>query len=553
MKIYSARKRQWWRGGFAAAMLAFSSDTQAQVTSPDSRFCVVAARDGQPTPADFGDVWRMTRTNHRIPGLSSLVFTPNNRGGAWIVGNDRRFAAFETPFPRSYLDTDEWVYEPWSGRVIATGYGYRSLYEFVGGDPGGSNVFREIPGSNGPHYSRPYLLPQSREVLVERQQSHHQNSPDRRWPHAVFVVGNDGLVLWQHDELIRKHGIRSPEFHWSDELKAVVIFGTSEGMAKGKTTVHVLKDGSIADVGTLNTYGYGYGHDLKDLSGQQAAILVTATSAARLVSFRTPQGAEKYRLDHLHEQVGNGAGSHFLSSKQHGSVLYVQKSVAPSTGRSGEQPESSFWRWFQWGRAPTRPSENVSWHIQLVERDTLKALNVVIAPEAPPLVDSVPVTMTSFPELGVTLLASKGALYKFDGTELQLLDTSQVKELSRYPIFAGASTIGRLLMATGTGLYEIVGGSVKRLDIPELSGPQFAIRILKDWNAAGVVIVNRENTLYTIDRDLKVQRVATPHTISKGIDFVGEQPGNGDIILNGVNSVLLVVDTARHGHELCKQ
>jgi hypothetical protein len=98
-----------------------------------------------------------------------------------------------------------------------------------------------------------------------------------------------------------------------------------------------------------------------------------------------------------------------------------------------------------------------------------------------------------------------------------------------------------------------VRDSVRRLDIPELSGPQFAIRFLKDWEAAGVVIVNRENELYTIDRELKVQRVAGQQTISKSIDFVGELVGNGDIVLSGTESVLLAVDTARHGRELCKQ
>jgi hypothetical protein len=548
MMTYSARKLQWWRCGLAAAaMLAFNSGTQAQVTLPDSRFCVIAARDGQPTPADFGDVGRVTRTNHRIPGLSSLVFTPNNRGGAWIVDNDRRFAALETHFPRSYLDADSWVREPWSGRVIATGSDSYSLYELVGGGAGGSKAFRQIPGSNGPHYSRPYLLPQSREVLVVRLQSGSQIPQDRRLPRAVFVVGNDGLVLWQHDELIWKHGISPSEFHWSDELKAVVIFGTAEGMAnQKKTTIHVLKDGSITDVGTLNSYGYGY--NLEDLSGQQAAILETASSVARLVSFRTPEGTEKYRLDHLHEQVGNGAGSHFLSSKQHGRVLYVQKSVTTPTRTPGDQPESSFWRWFQWGRAPTPPAQHVSWRIQLVQRDTLKDLAVFLGP-----VDYVPVRMASFPELGVTFLVGKNALYKFDGTELRSVDTSQVKDLDMYSRFAGASTIGRLLMATSTGLYEIVGESVKPLDIPELSGPKFSMRIFKDWDAAGVVIVKRENELYVIDKQLKVQRVATPHTISNGIDIVGEQIGTGDIILNGTDSVLLVVDTARHGRELCKQ
>jgi hypothetical protein len=550
MMTYSARKRQL--GGLAAAaMLAASSGTQAQVVPPDSRFCVIAALDGQATPADFGDVWRMTSRSHRIPGLSSPVFTPINRGGVWIIDKDRRFAALEAPFPRNSLDADNWVYEPWSGRVIATAGHPHGLYELVGGDAGGSKVFRQVPGSNGPHYSSPYLLPQSREVLVVRQQSGNWIPQDRRLPRAVFVVGNDGLVLWQHDELIWKHGITSPQFHWSDELKALVIFGASEGMANKSSTVHVLKDGSITEVGTLNSYGYG--HHLEDLSGQQAALLVTATSAARLVSFRTPEGTEKYRLDRFHEQVGNGAGSHFLSSKQHGSVLYVQKSVATSTRPPGDQPESSVWRWFQWGRAPTRPSEHVSWRIHLVARDTLKDLGVVLAPEAPPLVDSVPVRMASFPELGVTLLVSKDALYKFDGTKLQLVDTSQVKDLDLYPRFAGASTIGRLLMATSTGLYEVVRDSVRRLDIPELSGPQFAIRFLKDWEAAGVVIVNRENELYTIDRELKVQRVAGQQTISKSIDFVGELVGNGDIVLSGTDSVLLAVDTARHGRELCKQ
>lgn len=547
--IYGARKWHLWRGAFvAASMLATSAPIQGQVSVSDSRFCVIAVLDGEPTAADGWAVWRMTNTRHRVPGLPSLVFTPTNRKGAWIIDEERRFASFETPFPRSYLDADSWVREPWSGRVIATAHHPHGLYELVDA-AAGSKSFRQISGPNGPHYSRPYLLPQSREVLVVRHASDSRTPQDRRVSRKVFVVEKDGpLVPWRHDDVIWQHGINSPSFHWSDELNAVVIIDGSGGATNHKSTIHVLKDGAITEVGTLRSPGYGY--RIEDLSNQQAAIVVTAFSAARLVSYRTPAGTEKYRLDHLHEQLGNGAGSHFLSSKQHGKVLYLKKFVTAAPSPRAEQESTSFWNWFPRKPAPALPPKNVLWRIQLVERDALKDLDVELAPMALPSAGSVPfVHMVAVPNSSLTLLASDGALYMFDGTALHLVDASQIKDFDRFLRFAGASTIGRLLMATSTGLYEITAAGVRPLDIPELSGPPFSIRFIKDWEAAGVVVVNRRSELFAIDRDLKVQRVANQHAVADNNDIVGEQPGNGDITLNGKDSVLVMVDTERHGPE----
>jgi hypothetical protein len=483
--------------------------------------------------------------------LSSLVFTPNNRRGVWIIDKNRRFAPFETPFPRSYLDKENWVNEP-SGRrrVIARAYDSDGLYELdFGAATDEARYFRRIPGSAGSRFSKPYLLPQSRELLVVRRSSDSRSPPESRLPPAVFVVGKEGLVPWRHDAVIWKHGIKSPSFHWSDELNAIVIFDSSDGMANYKPTVHVLKDGSITDVGTLRAPG----HRLEDLSGQQAALVMTPFSVARLVAVRTPEGTEKYRLDALQETKGNGAMSHFLASNQHGKVLYVKKFANTSDGLPSNQSGSSFWRWFQWSQAPRFETYDPHpWRIQIVERDTLKDLDVVlVSPKERSISDPVPARLASFPDLEVTLLVSNDALYTFDGTALHLVENSHVKDIGEHPRFAGAATIGRLLMATNEGLYEIVGSTVRPLDIPELSGPRYAIRFLKDWEAAGVVIVKRENELYVIDRDLKVQRVHGSHALSRSIDFVGEQPGSGDIVINGADSVLLVVDTARHGRDLC--
>ena len=101
-----------------AALLAFfAQEACAEQQSP--RFCIVPIGDGVPTAADVGQAWRITNVSFGIPGLPSLVFTPQNRGGQWTIDANRRLVPYVGPFPRTFFDRGQWALEPWSSRVVA--------------------------------------------------------------------------------------------------------------------------------------------------------------------------------------------------------------------------------------------------------------------------------------------------------------------------------------------------------------------------------------------------------------------------------------------------
>jgi len=62
---------------------------------------------------------RITNVSFRIPGLPSLVFTSQNRGGQWTIDANRRLVPYTGLFPHTFFDRGRWVFEPWSSRIIA--------------------------------------------------------------------------------------------------------------------------------------------------------------------------------------------------------------------------------------------------------------------------------------------------------------------------------------------------------------------------------------------------------------------------------------------------
>jgi hypothetical protein len=96
-----------------------SFEPSAHADAVDLRFCVVPVKDGVPTAADIDEAWRITNVHHRIPGLPSLIFTPQNRGGQWTIDANRRLVPYNGLFPHTFFDRGRWVLEPWSSRVVA--------------------------------------------------------------------------------------------------------------------------------------------------------------------------------------------------------------------------------------------------------------------------------------------------------------------------------------------------------------------------------------------------------------------------------------------------
>jgi hypothetical protein len=144
-----------------AGTILTSFARSAHAVPAEPRFCVVPVKNGVPMAADVGQAWRVTNVSFRIPGLPSLVFTPQNRGGQWTIDANRRLVRYAGLFPHTFLDKSKWVLEPWSSRVVAvTTFGGASFLR--SGGPG----FEEFDNGRTGSFLSVYVLPRRRLTVV---------------------------------------------------------------------------------------------------------------------------------------------------------------------------------------------------------------------------------------------------------------------------------------------------------------------------------------------------------------------------------------------------
>ena len=518
---------------FLVALFLIASILPVRADNMDDRFCVVPVLDGEPTAADVGATWRMTNSQHRIPGLPSLVFTPTNRQGEWIVDKDRRFSKYAAPFPKSFLDKNNWVREPWSGRIVATNSGNVHVLE-QGKEEFESLVLpKELRVNN---FGRPYLLPDTEETLITS-------------AGVVYVVGQSALVPWVRSSVLKEKGIDRPSFYFSKELGATVILNPVGGHSSKLTDVFVLSgDGKLDKLGQLKTPNYGI--DLVDFEGESSMLLKTASVVARIDSSTASDGTKTYSMRVLHMQVGNGAGSHFVTSMLHKAILEQKESQYPVLQKSLGQ---AFFEYFLNWESDDRKKlpEYKQWYLvnrsglseipggKLRSADTHNRANTLFR---------------EFPELGISLIQSADGLHWFDGRGITLIPNSSPEVIGKSRIFAGSTSIGRLIFKSENGLYEFFKTGPRPLSVTALAGPEFHVVDVADWPEAHVVLIQTKSGLFALDSDLNVVQI-TDSTVagSRFFSFVGTNPGSGDMILNGEKSLFVLVDTVRNGKDICRR
>jgi hypothetical protein len=513
---------------FSFVILFITSIPPVRADDMRDRFCVVPVLNGEPTAADVGETWRMTNSQHRIPGLPSLVFTPTNRQGEWIVDKDRRFSKYVAPFPKSYLDKNNWVREPWSGRVVATNS--RTVNVLKQGKEEFESLLlpEELRANN---FGRPYLLPKTEETLVT-------TAGD------VYVVGQGALLPWAWSSVLKQNGIKRPSFHFSKELGATIILNSNVKYQSEKSTdVFVLSDdGKLDALGELKTSKYYV--DLLDLEGENSAVLKTAFVVARIDVSGEDDGGKTYSMEILHTQADNGAGSNFVQSILHKTVLQ-QKELQYSLG---QVLSNYFFNWESDDRVE-RP-EYKQWY--LVNRSGLSEIPGGKLQSADTYRRAFDLFM-ELPELGISLIEAADGFHWFDGKDITLIPNSSPEVIGKSKIFAGPQSIGRLIFKSEKGLYEFLKTGPKPLSVAALAGPEFHIVNVRDWPEAHVVLVRTKGGLFALDSDLNVVQIDDNTVVGSSLSFVGTNPKSGDMILEGEKSLFVLVDTVRNGKDICQR
>jgi hypothetical protein len=294
-RVFFVRGSQIQSVGVIPALVLAFLVPGAAAEEPGPRFCIVPIKDGGPTAADVGEAWRITNVSFRIPGLPSLVFTPQNRGGQWTIDANRRLVPYVGPFPHTFFDRGQWVLEPWSSRVVAvTTFGGVSFLK-----PGATGFKDFDNGRAGPFFGV-YVLPRHKLTVV----TCSKGSP--------LIAGERELTPWLFPQEMAAHdvhGVHSVQD--APSLKAAIVLDLDRN-------VHVLTDDDERfKVGTLSKDDHGI---VVDAPGSKGALYVASTSVLFIHKVGDPRRTQ-FRADILRSTPAFGAGSVFPVTKLFGQVL----------------------------------------------------------------------------------------------------------------------------------------------------------------------------------------------------------------------------------------
>jgi hypothetical protein len=481
----------------AALLALFAPEACAEQQS--SRFCIVPIGDGVPTAADVGQAWRITNVSFGIPGLPSLVFTPQNRGGQWTINANRRLVPYVGPFPRTFFDRSQWALEPWSSRVVAvTTFGGVSFLK-----PGTAG-FKEFDNGRSGTFRGVYVLPRRNLTVVTSSKG------------TPLIAGETALTPWLSSEDMSAHNVHGVySVQDAPSLKAAVILDLDGN-------VHVLTDDDQwFQVGTLNKDDHG---TVVDVPSSKGVLYVAGNSVLFIHKVGNQERAE-FRADILRSTPANGQ-TVFPVSRLFGQVLTFD-----SAGLFGFHK--------RWRRLTPNGFEDI-------------AGGDVGLPDPPTFPHG---QIKDLSAIGRTLIEGRDGLFLYDGERLTPVVGGDRQTTGKLPSVYDLPSIGRVVVATRNGMFELTkSGALVALSMPfpadGLPEPEIA-----DWPESGVALVSTRLGLFTLDTDLKASPILGGDSVGFGWlnPATGVNPATGEMVLTGSRALFLAVDAQRSHDDACQQ
>lgn len=267
--------------------LLFAIGATAEETA--LRFCIVPVEDGAPGEAEQGQTWRMVGETFVIPGMPGPIFTTTtSRRRVSTIDAKRRLVPYQGPFPRNYLDAQNWAVEPWSGRVVAaTGRDGIAIVEH------GAGYFR----------------------VVDTRPAHGRPKPIERQKRTLIADGKGGVVLedptpWLSAAQLSAAGIKGiASIHDAPLLEAMVVADTDRG-------VHVR-----GDAGAWHRVGRLERHDFVKAVYDAPGAGVTMVDAGKIVWALRRTASGRIAVEVLRRGPANNVGRAFLRSRVLNQVL----------------------------------------------------------------------------------------------------------------------------------------------------------------------------------------------------------------------------------------
>ena len=370
--------------------LLFATSATAEETA--SRFCVVPVKDGAPGEADVNSTWRIVGGHtFLIPGLPGPIFTPTNRQGAWTIDIDRRLVPYQGPFPRNYLDAQNWVVEPWSGRVIAA----TRREGIATAEPGAGRL--SITDAR-PAGGRPQAIPRQTRTLLANGK-------------GGIVVGDP--APWVSDVELAAAGIKGiASIHDAPLLEAMVVADTDRG-------VHVRGDaGAWHRVGSLERHDFV--NSVYDLPGAG----VTMVDAGKIVWALSRTASGRIATEVLRRGPANNVAHAFRRSRVFDQVLTFDA--------GGMFDSAKRWRRLEASGFVDIPGGDIDNNTSLPD-GRIHDLTV----------------------LGRVLIEGRDRLHLYDGRELKPVAGSEALPAGRLRHVYDLLSIGRALIVADGGLWEV--------------------------------------------------------------------------------------------------
>lgn len=469
-----------------------------------------------------------------FPGAPSPIFVarvaegPNNPS-YWIDQN-RRLIPVDGIFPRQDYDSDHWVEEPWSSRIVTVNGFHPAVTVMSPGDRNFHTIF-ETPffDDNGYQWlSGPMILSRSHQTIVLK--------PGGR----PYVVGANGISPWLPGSILAQHGVWGiTNVYDSRSLLATVIIGVDGN-------IYLLTDdGSWQDLGNFDSYHFSIGMGLN----RTAEFYDLPALGTLIVAFVKSGTVSNHTIIAIHRnQIG--ARNRFSVQVLQSSGWFERDSVYVFSGTFSQLlrlgagsdllPHSSFPRW------------------QIYTGAGFQDIPGGKSKFALPLADPVGFSQTTLRPLtsiGRDLIAGDKEFFLYDGVSIIPVAGSTPDRLGAFPAVVDLPAIGHVLITSEAGIFDLKpDGRLIRLKMPFGVSAPYKVT-LANWAEAGVALAETSGGLYEIDKNLKATLIpggeAFENTSLVQMSLGDILPAREKVVANA-RALYVVVDTALSGPNACQ-
>jgi hypothetical protein len=423
----------------------------------------------------------------QILGMTTPIVTPQGWNGRWRINRSHQLVPYEDFWPiESYLDANHQVVEPWSSRVVAATWGYGRLSVL---EPG-TDRFVLI----GQGYSQiPFpSLRLSKTFVIDDKNG------------VTMALEGSSLRPWVSQDELRAHAVPGVgAFFDSSVLDASVVL-QRDHMLSVRT-----EDGHWYRLASLDKWEFG---SLFDAPKSNAAVYLG--QKAVIAIRRLPGG---FVAETLLSKDNNSTSQMFFKSGLLGELLYF--------GKKGlfdfREP-----RWLRLSSTGFK---------DLGDIPTNLPAGIAGYPSA---------AVHDLPTLKKMVIESDRSLLLYDGESLvEVPDTDRLR-LGRRPMFFDLPSIGRVIVSTEWGLFELTRDARLR----ELNLPPVISNWMYDWPAANAAMTWTRRGIQLFNQNMSFKEVALlPLSDQATIYSVSPpNPRTGEVFVSSSEG-LLVLSVAEHG------